>query len=282
MHAALVRRLAVAGVASPEAEAWAMLERLTGRDRLSLLTGGPIALGAAEEARLGAWLAGRAAGRPLQHLLGVASFHGVELEAGPAALVPRPETERLVELVLGDLRGVAAPVVLDVGTGSGAIAVAIARERPDAEVWGSDLDPRALELAERNARRHAPGVRMVASDLLASAELRPLLPRLDLLVANPPYLPDADAAKLPREVRHDPPGALFGGPDGLAPFRRLLRQARVHLPPAAPAWLELDPRTVHAARDEAAAEGFSARVHDDLTRRPRFLELRRRGTGDAP
>ena len=275
----VARRLAAAGVERPEVEARAMIERLTGSDRLSLLTGAAeVALGPEQEARLDAWLERRAAGEPLQHLLGFASFYGVDLEAGPQALVPRPETERLVELVLQDLARTSAPVVLDVGTGSGAIAVALARERPDAEVWASDVDERALRLAERNVRRCAPDVRLVASDLLDAPALAPLLPRLDALVSNPPYLPDADATHLPAEVRHDPPRALFGGPDGLGPFRRLAAQAAGRLANAVPLWLELDPRTVHAARDEAAAGGWTARVHEDLVGRPRFLEMRRTGS----
>lgn len=263
-------------MASPEAEAWILLESLTGHDRLSLLTGGGAALDAALESRLDNLLARRAAGEPLQHLVGSVSFYGVELEVGPAALIPRPETERLVERVLEDLADVASPVVLDVGTGSGAIALAIARERPDAEVWASDVDARALDLARRNADRQAPGVRTVRSDLLDAPELAPLLPRLDLLVSNPPYLPDADARTLSPEVRHDPPGALFGGPDGLGPFRRLLAQVASRLTERAAVWLELDPRTVRTAQDEAIAAGLPARVHDDLTGRLRFLEIPRR------
>lgn len=250
-----------------------MLERLTGADRLTLLTD-PVPLPPAAAATLDAWVARRAAGEPLQHLLGVASFWGLELRAGPAALVPRPETERLVELALDALRPLRAPVVLDVGTGSGAIAVAIARERPDAEVWATDVDPDALALAAANVRALAPAVRLVRADLLEGPELAPVLPRADLLVSNPPYLPDADRASLPREVRRDPPGALFGGPDGLGPYRRLLAAAGERLRPDAPLLLELDPRNVGAAAAHARAAGRSARIHDDLTGRARFLEVR--------
>lgn len=266
-------------MASPEAEAWILLEHLTGLDRLTLITAPDVPRDATSDARTDVLVARRAAGEPLQHLIGVASFYGVELEAGPAALVPRPETERLVQLVLQDLVGRPAPVLLDVGTGGGAIAIAIACERPDAEVWASDVDPRALELAARNARRHAPRVRTVQADLLDGPDLATVVPRLHLLVSNPPYLPEADRESLPPEVRHDPPAALFGGPDGLEPFRRLLRAATERLPARAPLWLELDPRTVHAAAEAAAAAGWAARVHEDLARRPRFLEARRAETG---
>jgi release factor glutamine methyltransferase len=261
-----------------------MLERVSGVGRLQWLTEPDATLDEDQRARLDAWLARRAEGEPLQHVLGVATFWGVELEAGPWALVPRPETERLVELALADLAGFASPTVLDLGTGSGAIAVAIARERPDAEVWAADVDEEALGLARRNVRALAPTVRLVRSDLVAAPELRELLPKLDLLIANLPYLPDADAAGLPPEVRRDPPGALFGGPDGLDPFRRAWAQVAGALDGDAVAWFELDARNVHAAADEVRADptagGREVRVEDDLAGRPRFLRLGSRAATD--
>ena len=268
-------------MARPDAEAWAMLERVSGAGRLAWLTEPGLTLDDEQRARLDRWLVRRAAGEPLQHLLGVAPFWGLELDAGPGALVPRPETERLVELALGSLTGRDAPVVLDVGTGSGAIAVAIAVARPDAEVWASDVDPAALALAARNVRAHAPAVRLVEADLLDAPELRALLPRLDLPIANLPYLPDVDAARIPPEVRRDPPRALFGGPDGLGPFRRLWRQLRGALPAGAEAWFELDPRNVAvAARELRGEEPLADRAIDvleDLAGRERFLHVGRRG-----
>ena len=255
-----------------------MLEHVAGTDRLSWLTEAPT-LTDAQHARLDAWIAGRADGRPLQHLLGVAPFWGLELEAGPDALVPRPETERLVELALASIAGIAAPRVLDLGTGSGAIAIAIAREVPDARVWAADVDAAALAVAERNLRTHAPQVRLLLSDLLEAPEVRSLLPRLDLLVANLPYLPSADADTLPREVRREPPRALFGGADGLDPFRRAWRGSREELPVTAEAWFELDPRNVAVAaaeiRADPAADGRPVEVEADLTGRARFLRIGR-------
>ena len=255
-----------------------MLERVAGVGRLSWLTDAPT-LTHAQHARLDAWIAGRADGRPLQHLLGIAPFWGLELEAGPDALIPRPETERLVELALASMTGIAAPRVLDLGTGSGAIAIAIARERPDAQVWATDVDAAALAVAERNVRTLAPQVRLRRSDLLEAPEVSSLLPRLDLLVANPPYLPDADAATLPREVRREPPRALFGGPDGLDPFRRTWRRLRTGLPATAEAWFELDPRNVAVAatevRADPAAAGRPIEVEADLVGRTRFLRIGR-------
>lgn len=254
-----------------------MLERVSGVGRLRWLTDADATLDVDQLGRLDAWLARRADGEPLQHVLGVAPFWGVELDAGAGALVPRPETERLVELALGDLTGREKPLVLDLGTGSGAIAVAIARERRDAEVWAADVEDDALALARRNVLALAPTVRLVRSDLFAAPELRELLPHLDLLVANLPYLPDSDAAALPPEVRRDPPGALFGGPDGLDPFRRAWAQAAGDLPGRAVAWFELDPRNVGVAANELradpAAAGREVRVADDLVGRARFLRV---------
>ena len=268
---------------APEAEAWAMLEQATGRTRLDLLTEPDLIVGRPTRALLIDWTRGRAAGEPLQHLLGVAPFWGLDLEAGPDALVPRPETERLVQLVLDGLGGRPAPTVLDLGTGSGAIAIAIQRERPDASVWASEVDPRAAALAGRNLARFAPAVRLVRSDLFHDAALRELLPRLDAWVANLPYLPDADADALPPEVRRDPPGALFGGRDGLALLRRAWSEAEATLAGGADAWFELDPRTVETAaawiRAREGALGRPVEVHDDLTGRPRFLRVGARGSG---
>lgn len=262
---------------SAEAEAWTMLEQATGRTRLLLLTEPTVPVDRSARARILAWTHGRAAGVPLQHLLGVAPFWGLDLEAGPEALVPRPETERLVEWTLAGLVGRSAPVVLDLGTGSGAIAIAIARERPDAEVWASEVDPGAAALAQRNLARFAPNVRLVHADLFRDDALRGLLPRLDAWVANLPYLPAADADALPPEVAHDPPGALFAGEDGLASFRRAWRQAETALADAADAWFELDPRNVHDAaawlRQRRGDPGRSIEVLDDLTGRPRFLRV---------
>lgn len=258
-----------------------MLTRLSGMDRLELLTDTDWHPSESQTATLERWLRRRAAGTPLQHLLGVAPFYGLELEVGPAALVPRPETEVLVACVLDGIRQVEAPVVLDLGTGSGAVAVALAHARPDAEVWASDVSDEALALAGRNVAAWAPRVRLVRADLFDAPELAALLPRLDALASNLPYLPTRDAANLAPEVRHDPPRALFAGPDGLEVFRRAWRLAAARLPARAAAWFELDPRNIGVARREVAAGagGWDARVHEDLAGRPRVLELRRRRAG---
>jgi len=268
-------RLEQAGIERPDVEAWQMLEHVSGTSKLDWLTRPDLPLGPGDLATLEGLVAGRAAGIPLQHLLGTAPFWGMTLVSTPDALVPRPETEGLVALGLHALEGRAAPVVLDLGTGSGAIAIAIAVERPDAEVWASERSAAAVQLAETNFATHAPNVRLVQADLLDRADLRELAFRLDLLIANLPYLPDADAEALPAEVKHDPPEALFGGSDGLDLFRRAWQQADALLPPNACAVFELDPRNVRdaatwlARRPNGAARRVT--IEADLAGRERFL-----------
>lgn len=303
--------LADAGVERPDAEAWWLLEATTTQSRTDLLLARDRSLTRRQAERLRDAVSRRSRGEPLQHIVGAAWFYGLELRIDARALVPRPETERLVELALEALHGVERPRVLDVGTGSGAVAVAIAAERPDAEVMATDVSAAALALAAENVRAHAPSVRLVESDLLERPEVQAFARRAHALVANPPYLPESDADRLPLDVRHDPPGALFAGPDGLDVFRPLVEQAATLLPRGALLLVELDPRNVRrawshavggisgragaggegagaddeisagsrdagdAARGEHGGGWSDARVERDLTGRERFLVLRR-------
>jgi len=250
---------------------------VSGHTKLDWLTQPELGLSPAALQSAETIIAGRAAGVPLQHLLGTAPFWGMTLTSSSDALVPGPETERLVELGLEAIRTRTVPVVLDLGTGSGAIAAAIATERPDAEVWASERSAEAAALAEKNLATYAPNVRLLQADLLARAELQQLLPRLDLLLANLPYLPDEDATALPPEVQHDPPEALFGGADGLDVFRRAWTQAEGSLARTAVAIFELDPRNVHAAEAWLQARPlpseWTTEVAQDLAGKSRFLVI---------
>lgn len=167
----------------------------------------------------------RAAGEPLQYLTGVQEFYGLALRVTPAVLIPRPETEHLVEAVLTWCQLQQKPLrLLDVGTGSGAIALALAANEPSAEILATDISLDALEIARDNALRLGLGdrVRVLHSDLLPPDE-----DPFDAIVSNPPYIPSLDAPTLQREVLdHEPHTALFAGADGLDIYRRLIPAAR--------------------------------------------------------
>ena len=268
------RRLAAAGIASPAAEALVLLEAATGLDRRVVLLQPDRPLDAAARARLAHLLHRRVAREPLQHVIGTAPFYGLDLVVSPAVLVPRPETERLVERVLAELPPSPDGLVLDVGCGSGAIALALKAERAALEVWGSDVSAEALAVARENGRRLGLEVTWRRSDLLADADVAAAAARCLALVSNPPYLPESDLAHLPPEVRADSELALFAGEDGLAVARRLVLQAERLLPPGALFALELDPRNVE--RLARRLRGWhDVRLERDLTGRTRFLLARR-------
>lgn len=263
---------------SPEADALLLLEAALGVDRATLLLQPDRPLDPAARERLAEMLRRRVAREPLQHILGWAPFYGLELAVSPGVLIPRPETERLVELVLAAVEsrpdGAEPVTVLDVGCGSGAIALALKAELPSAVVWGSDASAEAVALSRRNASELGLDVVFRLSDLLADADVAAVAASCDVLVANPPYLPDSDRGQLPPEVRADPASALFAGPDGLAVAKRLVWQAERLLPKGALLALELDPR--NAAQMAASLRTWrSARVERDLAGRPRFVLARR-------
>jgi len=274
----LVRRLQAAGVPSPEADAVLLLEGALGVDRATLLLQPDRPVGKEAGARLAEMLRRRVAREPLQLILGRAHFYGLELAVTPGVLIPRPETERLVELVLLEARGAAtedeAATLLDVGTGSGAVALALKAEWPAATVWGSDVSHEAVSLARRNAGDLQLPVTFRLSDLLADPDVAHVAARCTALVSNPPYLPESDRQQVPPEVNADPGTALFAGPDGLAVARRLARQAFRILPGGALLALELDPRNVHEFAGSLVG-WKGVRVERDLAGRQRFVLARR-------
>lgn len=275
-RALLEGRLAAAGIASPAADAVWLIEAATGLNRAEQVLDGARLLTPEEADALSGWSLRRIDREPLQYILGVAPFHGLDLQVRPGVLIPRPETERLVEIVLADLRECRHPVVHDVATGSGAVALAIASARPDAIVTASDVDPTAVLIARANATLLGLDVTVYQSDLLADPAVERAVRRADALVANPPYLPESDRECIPPEVRHDPPDALFAGPDGLAIARRLAHEAWPLLRPGARCYLELDPRNASTFGAELERDGWSdIRLDVDLADRPRFLSARR-------
>lgn len=226
------------GVARLDAQ-W-LLEHLLGRPRSWLIAHDDTALPAEQAARFQGWLGRRAQGEPLAYLLGELEFRGLPLQVTPAVLVPRPETELLVEWALEHLAPAAEVDVVDLGTGSGAIALALQRERPRARVHASDASGAALAVARANAQRHGLPVRFVHGDWWA-----PLAgARFAVAVSNPPYVAGDDPHLA--ALRHEPRGALTPEGDGLDALRRVIAGAPGHLHHGG--WLMLE-----HGHDQAAA-----------------------------
>ena len=174
-----------------------------------------------QRARFENMLARRESGEPLQYILGDQPFLDWSFKVDERALIPRPETEELCLKVLDIMRGMHAPKVLDIGTGTGAIAVSIALKRRDARVTAVDISPDALSLARENAQMLGANVEFILSDLFDGVRGR----KFDFIVSNPPYLTKDDMAALQKEVRREPALALYGGEDGLDFYRRIIKGA---------------------------------------------------------
>jgi len=208
----------------PAGEARLLVARALEADRVWLIAHGDDVPAEAQRAAARALLDRRRAGEPVAYILGRREFYGCDLAVTPDVLIPRPETELLVDLALARI-GERACRVLDLGTGSGAIAIAISRAAPQAEVWATDGSPGAVAVARANATRHAPGVRIVFGDWFAALSGQ----RFDLIVSNPPYVAEDDPHLDQGDVRFEPRTALVGGTDGLDCIRRVVREARAHL-----------------------------------------------------
>ncbi len=211
--------LSAAGCETPRLDAEVLLADVLGVDRAQLLIGDDLELAGPRARAFQAAIRRRSAGRePVAYITGRRAFRRLELAVDRRALIPRPETEHLVEVGLTLAAGAR---VLDVGTGSGAVALALGDERPDLQVTGSDTSPVALLLARENARNLGLDISFIQADLLAGVP-----DEFDAIVSNPPYVPDGEWAGLqPEIVRHEPRQALVGGPAGLDVIARLVEQA---------------------------------------------------------
>ena len=199
-------------------------------------------------------LAGRRRqGEPIAYLLGQREFYGLDFTVGPAVLIPRPETELLVQLALDRIPAGKPVRVLDLGTGSGAIAVTLATQRPKAEVTAVDFDKAALAMARENAERHGAAVKFLASDWFSA------LPgeRFDLILSNPPYVASDDPHLASGDVRFEPRSALAGGRDGLDCIRAIVVQAKAHLRPGGWFLFEHGYDQAEASRSLLAAQGYA-------------------------
>jgi len=248
-------RLVTAGVAEPRADAEVLLAHVLGTTRAGVVAAARRPLPAGADGALERLVARRAAREPVQYVIGEREFWSLSLAVDPRVLVPRPETELVVETALRVAPG--ARRVLDVGTGSGAIAAALARELPAAGVWASDVDRDALAVARVNLGRHAPRVGLACGDLLAPFRDG----AFDLVVSNPPYVADGELARLLPEVRdHEPRRALAAGPDGLAVLRALVADAPRVLVPGGCLVIEMGAGQAPAVRALVEETGRWARV----------------------
>jgi release factor glutamine methyltransferase len=270
--------LAACGVASPRFDAETLAAHVVGVERSKLMMHPLVDPSAIEQ--LHRLAVRRAAREPLQHLLGTAVLGPVEVAVGPGVFTPRPETELLLEWGLKAIADVASPLVVDLCTGTGALALAVAASRPDAVVHAVEADPGAMTWAQRNVADHGNTVTLHAADVRWPDLLVELESHVDLVLCNPPYVPDH--TPVPPEVEDwDPPGAVFGGPDGLEIIRAVI---------AASAGLLRYGGHLAVEHDDTHGEAVPALLrrrrvltdveeHRDLNDRPRFATARRLGPG---
>lgn len=268
------RMLAAAGVASPRHDAEVLAAHVVGVERGRLMMHPLVDPPVVEALRV--LVVRRATREPLQHLLGTAVLGPVTVAVGPGVFTPRPETELLLEWGLQALTGVQDPLVVDLCTGTGALALAFAASRPDAVVHAVEADPAALSWARRNIEDHGGSVTLHAADVRWNDLLVELEAHVDLVVCNPPYVPDGTA--LPPEVTEwDPPGAVFGGTDGLEIIRAVIATSAGLLRYGGHLAVEHDdthgevvPALMRRRRVLTDVAG-----HADLNGRPRFATARR-------
>jgi release factor glutamine methyltransferase len=261
--AAARQRLVAAGIAPDEAaiDVDVYARTILGWDRARLLAEHRQPPPPQLEPSFSAWVERRTRHEPTAYITGTREFWGLDFAVTPAVLIPRPETEFIVEESLALLRGIAGPRIADVGTGSGNVAIALAHERTDAHVVATDVSTEALAVALRNAQRHgvADRVEFIATSYLGGVE-----GDFDLIAANPPYVRFIDRSALGRPVRHEPEVALFGGDSGLRDIEGVLDSAIAKLRPHA--WLvmefgfgqEIEVRSLVDARPRLRFDRFRA------------------------
>lgn len=254
-------------------DAQVLLAHVLAKDRAWLVAHAGDALGVEDEAAFLALAKRRRDGEPVAYLTGVREFWGLPLSVTPAVLIPRPETESLVELALSRLPVDQELRVLDLGTGSGAIALALAHERPRASVLATDVSTEALAVAQENARRIGiANVDIAYADWLADLPAAWRETSFDLIASNPPYVALHDPHLASGDVRFEPVAALVSGGDGLAAIRRIVGSARAHLAPGGTLVVEHGFDQSDRVRELFAAAGFAEIVAvRDLAGMPRVV-----------
>ncbi len=288
--AGAIARLTAENVPSPRLNAELLLMFTLGSDRAYLFAHPERKLTADEQSRYDAALAERTRGVPAQYITGHQGFWGMDLIVSPAVLIPRPETEHVIETVLelqgsdirrpqtpdsrnAEVRGPRSEVrLVDVGTGSGCIALALAKELPTAEIHATDISPAALEIARANAARHQLEKRIHFHE---SDVLEGLSGRFDIIVSNPPYVGESEEDTVQLEVRKfEPRTAVFAGPAGTEVIERLIPQARAAL--RSGGWLVMEISGTIAERTKKLLEGWEdVQIKPDLQSIPRVVQARR-------
>ncbi len=256
------RRLAAAGSDEPRREAEILLAEVLGRPRAYLFAHPDLTLSEATLAAFEGLLERRSAGEPIAYIRGRQAFWSLELRVTPATLIPRPETELLVEIALAELPAAEPLRVADLGTGCGAIALALASERPRWRLWGVDASAEALAVAEQNRQR----LRIANLDLRLGIWLDPLAGmQFDAILSNPPYVPSADPHLGRGDLRFEPREALVSGADGLDAIRAIAARAPAQLVPGGEIWIEHGWQQGPAVREVLQRAGLiGARTWSDL------------------
>ncbi len=270
--------LEAVGIETARLDAELLLAEAMGMSRNILLLGQDrLAVDGPSEKRFTALLARRLRREPVAHILGLREFWSLDFKVSPATLIPRPDSETLVEAGLQALAPVERPRILDLGVGSGCLLIALLHERRDAQGVGVDASAAALEIARANGGHLGVAGRIDwrQGDWFAAVHADE---RFHLIVSNPPYIPSADLATLAPDVTaYEPLSALDGGTDGLDPYRTLLPQVGRHLAPGGVVLFEFGAGQSAALMDMALDAGFAATLIPDLSGRPRCLRLEAAG-----
>jgi release factor glutamine methyltransferase len=269
------RILASVGIEEARLEAEVLLINILGISRARLYAFQEQELTPQQEDTLATLLERRLAREPLAYILGHKEFFGLDLIVRPGVLIPRPETELLVEkalLLVVERYPEGGMTIADPGTGCGAIAISLAIHLPNARIYATEVSPEALQVAEENLQRYGVKDRVL---LLAGDLLSPVPEPVDMVVANPPYVRSDELPTLQPEIQFEPREALDGGPDGLSVITRLLHQAAGRLRPGGTLLMEMDPRQVEPLRRlaEGALPGAAVRFERDLAGLDRYLVL---------
>lgn len=271
------RILQASGVPEARREAVSLLIHALARPHAYLIAHSGESLALGDLTRFRDAVERRAAGEPLQYITGRQEFFGLDFEVTPDVLIPRPETELLVETALELLKEESAPFICDVGTGTGCIPIAIAHTRRDTRAVAIDISPRALRVASRNAERHHVGdrINLIVSDCFAALDSNTV--RFRMILSNPPYVAEDALAGLQREVReHEPRIALTPGRDGLRIIKRLLEDAPRFLLPAGYLLMEIGFDQHEAVRQLIDPRIWTLEdIHQDLQGIPRTVALKK-------